>query len=108
MSEQMIEVKAKCSRTGETTVLRVKKGTPMNEIMEAYAKKRNHDIAKIKFKMQDNSEVVDRSAAIETFKAPANAGKMIMQSDTAMDAAAEDGDAVATNSGSLFWNCACL
>ena len=49
--DDMIEVKARCTKSGELTVLRVKKGTPMNEIFEAYARQKNHNPEKLVFKV---------------------------------------------------------
>ena len=44
----MVTVKAKCSQTGETKLIKVPRGTPMSEIFDIYAKERGIDRSEIK------------------------------------------------------------
>ena len=62
----MLEVKARCTKTGEVTILKVKKGTPMNEIFDEYAKMKEHDISKLRFKMKDTGDKVNPEANVES------------------------------------------
>ena len=71
----MLEVKARCTKTGDVTILKVKKGTPMNEIFNQYAKQKNHDPSKLAFKMKETGSTVDPGATVESLRASSTSEK---------------------------------